>query len=105
MPFLNFVFLPKDDMLRKGSDLPKVYGNNGYVLAIWDENSPVDIGNKIQIGRFKVEIAGMLKYNPFSDNGSTDGEAVLICSEEAFTGLTGEQNYAIIDIQVTKDAT
>lgn len=102
---LQLGWLPKDDMLRKGSDLSKIYGNSDYVLAIWDENITIDIGDKIKIGSSELEIAGILKYNPFSNNGSTDGEIVLICPEETFTLLTGEQDYTIIDIQVTKDAT
>ena len=97
--------LPKDDMLRKGSDLSKVYGDNGYVLAIWDEKNPISIGDKIQLCDSEVEIAGMLKYSPFSNSGRTNGEIILVCSEETFTRLTGEQDYAIIDIQVKKSAT
>ncbi len=97
--------LLKDDMLRKGSDLSKVYGDNGYVLAIWDEKNPISIGDKIQLCDSEVEIAGMLKYSPFSNSGRTNGEIILICSEETFTRLTGEQDYAIIDIQVKKSAT
>lgn len=102
---LQLNWLPKDDMLRKGSDLSKVYGDNGYVLAIWDEKSPISIGDKIQLCDSKVEIAGMLKYSPFSNSGRTNGEIILVCSEETFTRLTGEQDYAIIDIQVKKSAT
>ncbi len=102
---LQLDWLPKDDMLRKGSDLSKVYGDNGYALAIWDEKSPISIGDKIQLGDSKVEIAGMLKYSPFSNSGRTNGEVILVCSEETFTRLTGEQNYSIIDIQVKKSTT
>lgn len=102
---LQLDWLPKDDMLRKGSDLSKVYGDNGYVLAIWDEKSPISIGDKIQLGNSEVEIAGMLKYSPFSNSGRTNGEIIFICSEETFTKLTGEQDYSIIDIQVKKSAT
>lgn len=97
-------WLPDDDMLRKGSDLSKVYGDSGYVLAIWDKDVPLDVGDKIQLGGFEVEIAGMLKYSPFSNSGRTDGEIILICSEETFTRLTGMRDYAIIDIQVAKSA-
>lgn len=102
---LQLDWLPEDDMLRKGSDLSKVYGDNGYVLAIWDEKSPISIGDKIQLCDSEVEIAGMLKYSPFSNSGRTNGEIILICSDETFTRLTGEQDYSIIDIQVKKGAT
>ena len=101
---LQLGWLPDDDMLRKGSDLAKVYGDSGYVLAIWDQDVPLDVGDKIRLGSSEVEIAGMLKYSPFSNSGQTDGEIILICSEETFTRLTGVRDYAIIDIQVAKSA-
>ena len=102
---LQLGWLPDDDMLRKGSDLAKVYGDSGYVLAIWDQDVPLDVGDKIRLGSSEVEIAGMLKYSPFSNSGQTDGEIILISSEETFTRLTGVRDYAIIDIQVAKSAT
>ena len=102
---LQLGWLPDNDMLRKGSDLAKVYGDSGYVLAIWDQDVPLDVGDKIRLGSSEVEIAGMLKYSPFSNSGQTDGEIILICSEETFAWLTGMQDYAIIDIQVAKSAT
>ena len=101
---LQLGWLPDNDMLRKGSDLAKVYGDSGYVLAIWDQDVPLDVGDKIRLGSSEVEIAGMLKYSPFSNSGQTDGEIILISSEETFTRMTGVQDYAIIDIQVAKSA-
>lgn len=98
-------WLPKDGDLRKGSDLSKVYGDNGYVLTIWDESNPLGIGDKVQLCGTEVEIAGMQKFSPFSNDGSTDGKIILVCSEETFTHLTGVRNFEIIDIQVRKDAT
>ncbi len=102
---LQLDWLPKDGDLRKGSDLTKVYGDQGCVLTIWDENNPLGIGDKVQLCGTEVEITGMLKFNPFSNSGGTDGKIILICSEDTFLRLTGERNYIIIDVQVTKDAT
>ncbi len=102
---LQLGWLADDDMLRKGSDLSKVYGDNGPVLAIWDEDVPLDTGDRISINGTTLEIAGMLQYSPFSDSGRTNGEVILICSEYTFTRLTGMQDYAIIDVQVTKETT
>lgn len=96
--------IPKDEGLRKGSDLSKVYGDSGYVLTIYDRENPLEIGDKIRIGEEEVEIAGILRYSPFSDDGSTNGKIDVICSEETFVRLTGESRYAIIDIQMSKDA-
>lgn len=96
--------IPKDEGLRKGSDLSKIYGDSGYVLTIYDRENPLEIGDKIWVGEEEAEIAGILKYSPFSDDGSTHGKIDVICSEETFVRLTGESRYAIIDIQMSKDA-
>lgn len=97
--------LTKDKQLRKGSDISKVYGDSQAVLAIWDKDSPLKIGDKIQVGKEKLEIAGMLKYNPFSSDGSTNGKLTIITSGETFARLTGVTDYSLIMIQTAKDAT
>jgi ABC-type antimicrobial peptide transport system permease subunit len=97
--------LTKDNMLRKGSDISKVYGDSNYVLTIWDKDNPLAIGDKIQVGNKEVEIAGLLKCNPFSDNGAPNGKTTLITSGKTFTRLTGVNDYSLILIQMTKDAT
>lgn len=102
---LQLGWLADDDLLRPGSNLTNVYGDNGSVLAIWDEAVPLDTGDTVSIGGTTLQIAGMLKYSPFSNSGRTDGEVILICSEPTFTRLTGMQDYAIIDVQVGKETT
>lgn len=97
-------WLTKDKDLRKGSDIERVYGDSGYVLTIYDTEVPLETGDKIQIGTAELEIAGMLKYSPFSNDGRTKGEVIVICSEETFTRLTGISDYALIEAQLTKDA-
>lgn len=97
--------LTKDNMLRKGSDISKVYGDSNYVLTIWDKDNPLAIGDKIQVGNKEVEIAGLLKCNPFSDNGAPNGKITLITSGKTFTRLTGVTDYSLIIIQMTKDVT
>ncbi|AVQ39214.1 ABC transporter permease [Clostridium botulinum] len=97
--------LTKDKQLRKGSDISKVYGNSNYVLTIWDKDSPLEIGDKIQVGNKELEIAGLLKCDPFSDDGTPNGKITLITSGETFTRLTGVTDYSLITIQTTKDAT
>lgn len=96
--------IPQDEGLRKGSDLSKVYGDSGYVLTIYDRENPLENGDKIWVNGEELEVAGVLRYNPFSNDGSTYGKIILICSEETFTRLTGDSSYAIIDIQMKKDA-
>jgi putative ABC transport system permease protein len=97
--------LTKDKELRKGSDISKVYGDSNYVLTTWDKDSPLEIGDKIQVGNEELEIAGMLKFDPFSNDSSTNGKITLITSGETFTRITGVTDYSLIMIQTTRDAT
>ena len=78
--------LQKDGTLRWGSDLSKVYGDSGYVLATWDQNSSWAVGDTILVGNEQLTIAGLLKYDPFSGDGLTGGKITLITSGETFTG-------------------
>lgn len=98
-------WIPGDGDLRKGGDLKKVYGDQGYVLCIWDEDVPLTVGDQVTLGGSTVEIAGMMTSNPFSNNGRTDGDVILICSEETFIRLTGEKRYSIVSAQMDPNAT
>ncbi len=97
--------LKKDDMLKKGSDISKVYGDSGYVLATSDADSLLRIGDKVKIGGEELEIAGLLKYDPFSSDGLTHGEVTLIMSGETFIRLTGITGYSLISVQTTGNVT
>ena len=97
--------LSKDKQLKAGSDLSKVYGNSNYVLTIYDESLPLQLGDTVTVGSDTLKIAGMLKYNPFSENGSTNGKLTLITSGETFNRITGIADYSLIMVQTTKNAT
>lgn len=97
-------WLPENKDIRKGSDIAKVYGDSDYVLTIYDKDVPLKYGDKIKIGGNELEIAGMLKYSPFNNDGRTNGKVIVICSEETFTRLTGVSDYAIIEAQLAKNA-
>ena len=97
--------LKKDDMLKRGSDISKVYGDSGYVLATSDADSLLRIGDKVKIGAEELEIAGLLKYDPFSSDGLTHGEVTLIMSGETFIRLTGITGYSLISVQTTGNVT
>lgn len=97
--------LKTDGMLRRGSSLSRVYGNSAYVLATWDKNSSLEIGDTIRIGSETLTIAGLLKYDPFSSDGLTSGRITLITSAETFARLTGVTDYSLIMVQLRGDAT
>lgn len=80
-------------------DLSKVKGNSEYVLTIYNNSNPLKLGDKIQINGNTVEIAGTLSDGLFSDG------ITLICSEDTFTRLTGECNYAMLNVQFANNAT
>lgn len=96
--------LVKDGVLKKGSHISSVYGDSDYVLATWDKDSPLELGDQVQIGNGSLEIAGMLKYDPFTGDGSTNGKVTLITSGETFGRLTGIRDYSLVLIQTTRDA-
>ncbi len=97
--------LKTDHMLKAGSSLSRIYGDSHCVLAVWDKDSPLKIGDKIRIGEEELEVAGLLKYNPFSSDGLTGGEIILIASGSTFVRLTGIRNYSLVMIQTLGDVT
>ena len=97
--------LKKDGELQKGSDLSKVYGSSGFVLATSDANSTWKIGDTVQMQGETLTIAGLLKNDPFSADGLTNGKITLIASGDTFIRLTGEENYSLVMVQTTGSAT
>ncbi|MGG7060611.1 ABC transporter permease, partial [Clostridium tertium] len=90
--------LTKDKQLKKGSDISEVYGDSKYVLATWDKESTLEIGDKIRVGSKELEIAGLLKFDPFSSDGNTNGKITIITSGETFSNLTGINDYSLVMI-------
>ena len=97
--------LVKDKVLKKGSDISKLYDDSNYVLATWDKDSLLEIGDKIYVNNEKLEIVGLLKYDPFNSNGLTNGKITLITSDSAFTNLTGITDYSLIMVQTANTIT
>ena len=91
--------------MKRGSDLSKVSGDSNFVLATSDQDSTWKIGDTVQIGDETLTIAGLLKNDPFSENGLTNGKLTLITSDETFVRLTGEEGYSLVLIQTTGDVT
>jgi len=81
-------------------NLSKVSGDSGYVFTIFSENSRLDVGDKIEIDGYELEIACVVSEGV----GSVSGSPVIVCSEETFMRLTGEQGYMMINIILAKGA-
>ncbi|MDE6891792.1 MAG: ABC transporter permease [Lachnospiraceae bacterium] len=60
-------------------------------------------GSEIRIptinGEKSYPVSGILQKVPFDS-----GQGIIICSEEIFREITGEENYAILDIQFNRNA-
>lgn len=97
--------LKKDNMLKKGSKLSKVRGDNDGAFIICDENAPLKIGDSIRLQGTTLKIAGMLKYDIFSEDGLTHDKISIIVSDETFTRLTSITDYSMIFIQAASDMT
>ena len=91
--------LKKDGILKKGSDLSKVYGDNGYVLAVCDPDAPLHKGDAIQVDGETLTVAGLLKYDLFSGDGLSHGRVSVIVSSETFIRLTGITDYSLVMVQ------
>lgn len=81
-------------------DLSKVYGDSDYAMIVFDEDNRLDVGDKIQIGDEELEIACVLSFGI----GKSSSAVSIICSEETFRRLTGEQKYTMVNVILDKDA-
>ena len=93
------------DYLLSGS-LEKVQSENNTGLIVFDSQNNIEAGNVITLNlngsQADLEIAGVVSQCPFNNS---PGVGKLICSEDTFRKLTGETDYTIIDIQLSKNAT
>lgn len=80
-------------------DFSKVYGDSGYALAIYNQDNRLDVGDKIKIGDEELEIACVVSEGV----GSVSGAATVVCSEETYQRLTGEQKYAMVSVVLEKN--
>ena len=69
------------------------------MLTVFDKSNSLTVGDTIQLDDAILTVVGVLDDSPFS---STDSPTV-ICTEETFRKLTGQNCYAVIDIQMKKN--
>ena len=93
-----------EDYLLEGS-LEAVREEAGTGLIVYKPQNTIRVGDTVVLninGRSEeIKIAGMLSACPF-DHGVDAG--IIICSEETFRQITGQTDYTILDIQLTKGA-
>lgn len=59
-------------------------------------------GQSRQAQEYRLKVSAVLSNCPFDREAGTE---TVICSEELFEKLTGERDYTIIDVQLTRQAT
>ena len=84
---------------RRG--LERACREENCVISVYDPGNPLQKGDRLQIGGQSLEVACVSTYTPF-DGGGTP---VLLCTEALFARLCGESGYAVLDMQLEKDAT
>ena len=86
----------KDSMIQ--GDIEAVYGKSNQVMTVSNKDNPLKVGDVIQIAGKEVEITCSVS------SGVWPGEYSVICSQETFEWLTGEQNYCLMGIQLNDGA-
>ena len=81
-------------------DMAAVIRGEG-VLTVYDKSNALKVGDTIRLEQTELTVAGVLEDSPFD---SSD-QPTVICSEELFRQITGQDAYAILDVQLTRDAT
>ena len=87
----------KDSLVQ--GDLSEIYGDSDKVMTVLNKDNPIKVGDTIQIAGQEVEVACGIS------SGLYPSEYSVICSQETFARLTGEQNYSMIGIQLSSKAT
>lgn len=93
----------KDYLLQGSIETAQNEINTG--LIVYSPENSISVGDivnyKIGEKSVKIKIVGMLSDCPFN----TTSNGIMICSENTFRQMTGQNNYTIIDIQLDKKAT
>lgn len=80
-------------------DIAAIHGSTEQVMTVYNKDNPLKVGDTVRIAGKEVKIACAIS------SGVWPSEYTVICSQEAFEWLTGEQNYTLIGIQLDDNAT
>ena len=91
--------------LNEGS-LEEVQSELNTGLIVYKEEERIKVGDTVTLtidGNVEeIRIVGQLSNCPFTNDGRTD---IIICSEETFRQVTGQEDYTIIDLQLKSGTT
>ncbi|MDE5908207.1 MAG: ABC transporter permease [Lachnospiraceae bacterium] len=86
-----------EESLVEGN-LSEVYGDSGKAMTVLNKDNPIKVGDVIQIAGQEIEVVCGIS------SGLYPSEYSIICSQETFARLTGEENYSMIGIQLSRQA-
>ena len=86
-----------EESLVEGN-LSEVYGDSGKVMTVLNKDNPIKVGDVIQAAGQEIEVVCGIS------DGLYPSEYSIICSQETFARLTGEENYSMIGIQLSRQA-
>lgn len=93
----EFLFESIKDEVVEG-DLSDIYGDSDKVMTVYNKDNPLKVGDTVQVGGKEVTITCSVTGALFP------GEGLVICSEETFERLTGEQGLTMVGVQLGDDA-
>lgn len=74
--------------------LNEVYEDSNKVATVFNKNNSLKVGDTIQIAGTEVEISCALSQGLFGD------DLIVICSQETFERLMGQEKYGLIGVQL-----
>ncbi len=86
----------EDDVVE--GKLSDIYGDSDKVMTVYNKDNPLKVGDTLQIAGKEVEITCSVSGSLFP------GELLVICSQETFERLTGEQGLTMIGVQLDERA-
>ena len=96
--YSEYVLDCAEESLVEGN-LSEVYGDSGKAMTVLNKDNPIKVGDVIQIAGQEIEVVCGIS------DGLYPSEYSIICSQETFARLTGEENYSMIGIQLSRQAT
>ena len=96
--YSEYVLDCAEESLVQGN-ISEIYGDSGKAMTVLDKDNPIKVGDTIQVAGQEIEVVCGIS------SGLYPGEYSIICSQETFARLTGEENYSMIGIQLSRQAT
>ena len=91
--------------LNEGS-LEEAQSEPNTGLIVYETGERIKVGDTVTLSidgkEEDIKIVGQLSACPFTNDGQTD---MIICSEDTFRHVTGQEDYTIIDVQLKSGTT